>query len=720
MKQVLQYDREKKIRVKEIPTPQMKSVGLVVDNKSSLISVGTERSIIELSQMSIIGKAKQRPDAVKMVLDKIKTEGLKSTYNKVMGKLSAPLPLGYSCSGIVREVHNSVDAYTVGERVACAGFGYASHSETIFVPTNLAVKIPDSVSHDEASFVTLGAIALQGVRVADLRLGETVAVIGLGLLGQITCMLLEASGCKVIGMDIDPEKLIQAKACGASKTCMSDSAAVSTIMEQTSGHGVDAVIITAATESAGPVSLAGEICREKGTVVVVGAVKMDIPRKDYYNKELSLKLSRSYGPGRYDYSYEEAGNDYPFSYVRWTENRNMDAFIQLIAKNKINIKQLITHRFDIAQARDGYKLISGTTDEKFMGVILNYNQTTNRIKETTTEVKLTSPNQNCETNIGFIGAGGFASGVLLPNMKQVGGYNFKSIVSGSGISADSSSERFGFESTVSTTNELMQNKDIGTVFIANRHNQHADLVLEAMQNDKSVFVEKPLCMNQEELNKIITQYNRNQPRMMVGFNRRFAPIIKEIKQKLQENDYPLSMYYRVNGGFIPSGTWIQDAETGGGRIIGEVCHFVDLLSYITDSPICKVEAESLAMPDERFRSDDNIQITLRFENGSVGTINYVASGNTKVSKEYLEIFGGGMAITMDDFRTLTIADDKNTKIDKKQSQDKGHNAMLKSFCESLKQKSASPIPFTEIVNGTEATFAILESLSQGGAIWLND
>ncbi len=720
MKQVLQYDREKKVRVKDIPTPQMKSVGLVVDNRSSLISVGTERSIIELSQMSLVGKAKQRPDVVKQVIDKIKTEGIKSTYNKVMGKLSAPLPLGYSCAGIVREVHHSVDKFAIGERVACAGFGYASHSETIFVPTNLTVKIPDSVSYDEASFVTLGAIALQGVRVADIRLGETVAVIGLGLLGQITCMLLEASGCKVIGMDIDHEKLIQAKSCGATETCMSDSAAISTIMNHTAGHGVDTVIITAATDSAGPVTLAGDICREKGTVVVVGAVKMDIPRKAYYDKELSFKLSRSYGPGRYDYNYEEAGNDYPFSYVRWTENRNMDAFIKLIANNKINIKQLISHRFNINQATEGYKLISGVTDEKFTGVILQYDQKEKIITKPETRTNPTIPNNNTETNIGFIGAGGFASGVLLPNIKQVGNYNLKAIVSGSGISADSSSERFGFETTVSTTDEMMQNKDIGTIFIANRHNQHAELVLDAMQNGKSVFVEKPLCMNQEELNKIISSYNENKTRMMVGFNRRFAPIIQEIKKKLQTNKYPLSMYYRINGGFIPSGTWIQDAETGGGRIIGEVCHFVDLLSYLTDSPICKVEAESLVMPDERFRSDDNLQITLRFKNGSVGTINYIASGNTMMSKEYLEIFGGGMAVTMDDFRTLTIADDKNKKLDKKQSQDKGHNAMLRAFCESLKNKTDSPIPFEQIVNGTETTFAIIESLSEGGALWLND
>ena len=717
MKQVLQYDREKTVRVKDIPTPQMKSVGLVVDNKCSLISVGTERSMIELSQMSIIGKAKQRPDAVKQVIEKVKTEGIKSTYNKVMGRLKTPMPLGYSSAGVIREVHNSLDSFTIGERVACAGFGYASHAETIFVPTNLAVKIPENVTFAEASFVTLGAIALQGVRVADLRLGETVAVIGLGLLGQITTMLLEASGCKVIGIDIDNEKVTQAKSCGAHQAILSDSTTVAKTMNLTAGRGVDAVIITAATESNGPVTLAGEITREKGNVVVVGAVNMEIPRKAYYDKELSLKLSRSYGPGRYDYNYEEAGNDYPYNYVRWTENRNMDAFLKLISDKKIDMQQLISHRFDISEAETAYNLISGQTDEKFTGVVLEYDQSTDN-KTTTTPVT-TTPNTNTETNIGFIGSGGFASGVLLPNMKRVSDYNLKAIMSGSGISASSSADRFEFEKTVSTTDEMMSDKDIGTIFIANRHNQHAELVISALENGKSIFVEKPLCMTKAELNRIVTSYNDKQSSIMVGFNRRFAPTVQQIKDAVKQTNYPLSMYYRVNGGFIPSATWIQDENSGGGRIIGEACHFIDLLSYITNSRIVKVEAESMTMPDERFRSDDNVQITLRFENGSIGTINYVASGNTNVSKEYLEIFGGGFAITMDDFKTVSISDDKNLKIDKKRSQDKGHFNMLQIFCESLKNKQDSPIPFEQIVNTTEATFAVLESLSKGEAVWLS-
>lgn len=718
MKQVLQYDREKSVRVEQIPSPQMKHIGVLVDNRCSLISVGTEKTMINLSQMSLVGKARQRPDAVKQVIEKVKSEGLMSTYNKVMGRLKTPLPLGYSSAGVVREVHNTVNRFTVGDRVACAGFGYASHAESVFIPGNLAVKIPDNVSFEEASFVTLGAIALQGVRIADPRLGETVAVIGLGLLGQITAMLLAASGCRVIGTDVDPAKVEQGKQSGCDHTFMSDNSLHEKILNLTSGHGVDSVIITAATDSAAPVITAGEICREKGSVVVVGAVKMDVPRNAYYEKELSLKLSRSYGPGRYDYNYEEANNDYPFGYVRWTENRNMSAFLDMISRGRIDIKHLITHRFDISQAEHAYDLISGNTDESFTGVVLTYpeNQTLETIK-IGPRIPMKGANPQ---SIGFIGAGGFATGVLLPKMKQITEYNLTSVTSGSGISASNATGRFGFENAVDTAKEIMTDTNIGTVFIANRHNQHAELVIDALEHNKNVFVEKPLCMTANELREIITTYNRHPQILMVGFNRRFAPQIQKLKKSLKNRNYPLSMHYRINGGFIPSNTWVQDEHSGGGRIIGEACHFIDLLSYITGSTVTKVSAESLAMPDERYRSDDNLQITLRFADGSVGTINYVASGNTRMNKEYLEVFGDGKAFTVDDFKTMSAAVDNKLTFDKARSQDKGHKAMLQQFARALKTTSESPIPFTAIVNSTLATLAVLDSLATGEAQWLSD
>ena len=726
MKQLLQHNREKGPRVEDIPSPQLKGPGLLVANRCSLISVGTERQMIEVSQMSLVGKARQRPDMVKQVIAKMKSEGISSTLNKVMGRLNSPITLGYSSAGIVLEVHSSVDRFVNGDRVACAGFGYATHAEEIFVPSNLAVKIPENVSFEEASFVTLGAIAMQGVRIADVRLGETVAVIGLGLLGQITCMLLAASGCRVLGLDIDKSKVDLAFKSGAEAAYSSDGSEVAALINATGGRGADAVIITAASDSAGPVETAGQICRDKGRVVAVGAVKLDVQRKTYYDKELELRLSRSYGPGRYDYYYEEAGHDYPYSYVRWTENRNMESFLQLISSGKINIKSLITHRFDISVAEKAYEIISGKTDEKYLGVVLNYVDSTGQEKSavaTTLDCRsnktLNFADNNSRIGVGFIGAGNFASGVLLPNIASIKEYNPISIMSGSGVSATTSKERFGFANAVSSANEIIDEPAVGAVFIANRHDQHGALVVQSLTKSKATFVEKPLCLNRLELEEIIQAHNATGAPLMVGFNRRFAPLVSKIKETLNDNKYPLSMHYRINAGFIPPGTWIQDPESGGGRIIGEVCHFVDLLSFIAGSRPVKISAESLSIADQRFRSDDNLQIMLRFGNGSVGTINYVASGNKSISKEYLEILGGGKVIILDDFKSLTIADDHGLRSEKKSSQDKGHKAMLEMWAHHLQSGLGSPIPIDQIVDSTLATFEIIDSLTTGEARWMN-
>jgi polar amino acid transport system substrate-binding protein len=678
MKQLLQFNRQKGPRIVNVPAPQMKGHGLLVANRCSLISVGTERQLIEVSRMSLLGKARQRPEMVKQVIGKMKTEGIATTYNKVMGRLNAPTALGYSSAGFVEKVHSAVQDFLPGDRVACAGFGYATHSEKIFVPTNLAARIPDNVSFEEAAFVTLGAIAMQSVRVADIRLGESVAVIGLGLLGQITCMLLAASGCRVIGIDIDPDKVRLAAGSGAEAALIADGSEKAAVANLTGGYGVDAAIITAASESSGPVETAGDICRDKGKVVVVGAVKMDVPRKAFYDKELELRLSRSYGPGRYDYGYEEAGRDYPFGYVRWTENRNMQSFLQLISSRKVNVANLITHRFSIENAEKAYGLISGEIDEKYLGIILNYPEGEIRapLIDDLAPRPLVCSKPSAKIGVGFIGAGNFATGVLLPAIAEIGDYRRVSIMSGSGVSAVSSGERFEFEKTAASFDEMLNDPAVTAVFIANRHDQHARFVAKSLMRQKATFVEKPLCLNADELERIIQAYIPAGVPLMVGFNRRFAPFIDKIKSQLKSRGYPLSMHYRVNAGFIPSGTWIQDSEYGGGRIIGEVCHFVDLLSHLTGSRPVKISAEGLSMPDSRYRSDDNIQATIRFADGSVGTVNYVASGNKAASKEYLEIFGDGMAITMDDFRALTIIGNDGRRYSEKTSQDKGHRKML--------------------------------------------
>jgi predicted dehydrogenase/threonine dehydrogenase-like Zn-dependent dehydrogenase len=716
MKQLLQYNKEKGPRVEEIPSPQIKGPGLLVSNRCSLISVGTERQMIEVSQMSLIGKARQRPDMVKQVLAKMKTEGVVSTYNKVMGRLSTPTSMGYSSAGIVEEIHRAVENWTIGDRAACAGFGYACHAEKIFVPSNLAVKIPENVSFEEASFVTLGAIAMQGVRQADIRLGETVVVIGLGLLGQITCMLLSAAGCRVLGLDIDPSKVKLAMQSGAEAAFLADGLETTAISNATHGRGADAVIITAASNSAGPVETAGNISRDRGRVVAVGLVKLDVPRKTFYDKELELRLSRSYGPGRYDYGYEEAGRDYPYSYVRWTENRNMESFLQLISAGKINIKELITHRFEIEDAPKAYDMIAGKTDENYLGVVLNYNETK------TDDNPVMADHPLCKLSklgVGFVGAGGFASGVLLPNIARIKDYEPVSIMSGSGVTAASSAERFSFKKTAASFSEILDDPEVNTVFIVNRHDQHATHVIEALSRTKATFVEKPLCLNREELDQIALAQRSSGAPLMVGFNRRFAPFVEKIKTALADRKYPLSMHYRINAGFIPSETWIQDSESGGGRIIGEVCHFVDLLSFITDARPVKISAESLSMPDSRYRSDDNLQITIRFSDGSVGSVNYIASGNKAAPKEYLEIFGAGLAIMMDDFKTLIIVNDGGHANHFKGPQDKGHKQMLEAFAANLLKGKGSPIPIEQILDSTQASFEIIDSLATGEARWMN-
>jgi polar amino acid transport system substrate-binding protein len=722
MKQLLQYNRQKGPRVTEVPSPQMKGRGMLVANRCSLISVGTERQMIEVSQMSLLGKARARPDMVKQVIGKMKSEGIASTYNKVMGRLATPTALGYSSAGVVENVHAAIENYLPGDRVACAGFGYASHAEKVFVPANLTAKIPDNVTFEEACFVTLGAIAMQGVRIADVRLGETVAVVGLGLLGQITVMLLVASGCRVLGIDIDADKARLATQSGAEAAFVADGSEAGAVANFTAGNGVDAVIITAASESAGPVETAGQICRDRGRVVVVGAVKMDVPRKSFYDKELELRLSRSYGPGRYDYSYEEAGRDYPFAYVRWTENRNMQSFLQLISSGRINIKNLITHRFDITGAEKAYELISGKTDQKYLGIILNYpeNAENEAVAKAAIPGTIHLSDHPGKVGIGFVGAGNFASGVLLPNITSIKGYEPVSIMSGSGITAVSSAERFGFRNTAENYDEMLNDPGVACLFVANRHDQHAAHVIAALNRQKAVFVEKPLCLNAEELESIQQAYLDAGVPLMVGFNRRFAPFVDKIKEALRNTNYPLSMHYRINAGYIPSGTWIQDPESGGGRIVGEVCHFIDLLSHLASSRPVKISAEGLSMPDGRFRSDDNLQIMIRFADGSVGTISYVASGNSAAPKEYLEIFGGGMAITMDDFKTLTIVSEKGKRSEFKGQQDKGHKKMLELWAYYLQTGLGSPIPFDEIVSSTKATFETLNSLATGEAIWMRN
>lgn len=704
MKQVIQNFKTGQLYVDDVPIPSLSDNMVLVQNSFSLISAGTERSTVKVAKSNLLGKARQRPDLVAQVLNNIRKEGLKATLDKVRTKLDSLKALGYSTSGKVLASMDSNSFFKAGDRVACAGQDYASHAEVVCIPQNLIAKIPDNVTDEEASFTTLGAIALQGVRQADVKLGEVVCVIGLGLLGQLTCQLLIASGCKVMGIDMSAHMLDLAIQNGADEAILrSDANLNSRIDAFTNGHGFDSVIITAASPTNDPIVLAGEITRKKGKVIAVGAVKLDVPRDPhYYKKELDLRLSMSYGPGRYDVNYEEHGVDYPFAYVRWTEQRNMEAFLQILSQKKINVKPLISHVFDISEAESAYKIVMGEVKEPHIAILLSYPDTG---KVPATLVPLRSE-PAAAISVGFIGAGSFAQSYLIPHVKKSGG-SLQTVVTSRGITAKNVAQKFGFNNASSEIADILLDKSVNTVFIATPHNLHAPYTLEALKAGKNVFVEKPLAMNDEELEAVRAYYTANGGNLLVGFNRRFAPVSVELKQLFRNLDEPLVMNYRVNAGFIPKEHWIQNEQTGGGRIIGEVCHFIDLMQYFTGSVPVNVYASCISTESEKVINRDNIVITLTFKNGSVGTITYVANGNKLLPKERLEIFGGGHTAVINDFRSGEIY--SNGKLKKIKVSGKGHNQEVEAFLEGIKA-GTMPISFESIYYTTKATFRIIDSL----------
>ncbi|UPT76865.1 bi-domain-containing oxidoreductase [Sulfurovum sp. XGS-02] len=710
MKQLIQSYKTGELGLFDVPAPVCQENGVLIQTTASLVSAGTEKLMVDLAKKSLIGKAKARPDLVKQVVDKMKKEGVKNTLEKVFSKLDTPIPLGYSCAGRIIEVGSNVDGLSVDDRVACGGAGYANHSEINYIPKNLMVKIPDGVDDIDASFVTVGAIAMQGVRQCEPKLGERVAVMGLGLIGQITVQLLKANGCKVIGSDVDPDKLELAKKLGADETCHAGEL-IKASTEFSNGYGVDSVIITASTSSNGPIADAGEISRMRGKVVVVGLVGMDVPRDIYYKKELDLRLSMSYGPGRYDPEYEEKGQDYPFDLVRWTEQRNFESFLELVAEGKIHPKELITHLINFDDAMRAYDLLEGKIKEKYLGIVLTYD---NDIKvEEHKNVQISSKIIASENvNIGLIGAGNFTRAVLLPNLKKVNGYELVGLCTATGVSGHGTGKKYDFKYITTDSDALLTNDDINTVLITTRHNDHADKVLKAIKAKKHCFVEKPLCIKEEELENIAAAYDGKHV-LQVGFNRRFAPLVQKMKQTI--GDAPMSITYRVNAGVIPKDVWVQDSEIGGNRIVGEVCHFIDTCSYLIGSHVAKVYASCVHKNDQSIPDEDNVSIILEYKNGSTATINYFAYGDSTMPKEYMELFSNGIAIQMNDYKELMIF--KNGKKDKikNASQDKGFVAEFEAFKTAIKTAQPS-IPFESIYNTTKTTFKILESLRSGQAI----
>ena len=709
MKQVLQNRKTGRPFVGEVPVPALQRGRVLVRTVASLISAGTERAAVELVSKGLVQEARQRPDLVKAVVAKVKNEGLLNTFAAVRDKMVASQALGYSAAGIVTAVAEDVTEFHIGDRVACAGVGYASHAEVLSVPKNLCVHLPDAVSFQAGAYGTLGAIALQGVRLAEPTLGESVVVIGLGLVGQLTVQLLKANGCRVFGLDLDPARVSLALELGADGAAISDETAAKEIEAFTRGRGADAVLITAATDSNQPVELAAKISRLKGRVIVVGMTGLDIPRAPFFSRELKLIISMSYGPGRYDPEYEEKGHDYPIGYVRWTEKRNIESFLDLVAGKRVNVDKLTTHQFRIEEAERAYQLISGDSSEPYLGVVLNYDpeaELTRRVALGTAP----APRQSARGIVlGVIGAGGYVPAMLLPHFKSEG-VEFRSIATASGISAHDVGKRFGFAEAVSSADEVLDNPDVNLVVVGTRHDLHAELARKALEQNKNVFVEKPLALNDEQLDAVLAAAAQSSGRLMVGFNRRFSPLAQEAKAHFANRDTPLSILYRVNAGHIPKEHWTQDPLEGGGRIVGEVCHFIDLMQFFTGAPPVSVYAESVSAKSPKTVDADSVFITLRFADGSNGVIAYLSEGDKALPKERVEIFGGRRSFVLDDFRRgIGYASEREKQIDLK-VQDKGQRQQVQRICATLREGGPPPISLDELAATTRATFRVLDSL----------
>src|SRR6266849_6827420 len=643
MKQLLQQVSGGEIEVVDVAAPELLAGCVLVRTAASLVSVGTERASSEFARKNLLQKARRRPDRVREVWNKVRRDGVASALAAVRSRMDQPSAPGYSSAGTVIAVGEGVTDIRPGDRVACAGAGHAVHAEFACIPRLLLARIPTdlpvSVSFDHAAATTVGAVALHGVRTADVKLGDIVGVIGLGLLGQLTVQILKAAGCGVVGMDIDRGRVELALRLGADGGSDSSVAFFDACMQQSAGRGMDAVLISAQTTSSDPVNLAAEVARDRAVIVAVGTVGMALERKPFYEKELDFRVSRSYGPGRYDAAYEQKGVDYPIGYVRWTETRNMEAFLQLLANGKVDVGALITHRFPIEQAQSAYDLIDGKSQQPFLGVLITYSE----LAEETRRVNLPEKAGAItvagtkSVAIGLLGAGNFATSTLLPAIRRVGGTTLVGVCAANGSHSHHTAKKFGFSYSATDEESLISDPGINTVVVATRHHLHARQVLAALKSGKHVFCEKPLCLNEDELRDIVRAYEDQRaakPLLMVGFNRRFAPLALRLKSFLREIHEPLALHYRVNAGFIPADHWLNDPEQGGGRVFGEVCHFVDFLTFLVGAPPIEVQAHSLANPGKY--SNDNVISSLRFADGSQGTISYLANGDKSYSKERVE------------------------------------------------------------------------------------
>lgn len=700
MKQILQNFKTGATELAEIPCSQGKPGHLLIHTRTSLVSAGTERMLVDFGKANLLQKARQQPDKVRMVLDKMKTDGLVPTFEAIKNKLDQSVPMGYCNVGHIAAVGAGLEArgYKIGERIASNG----NHAEVVCVPHNLCARIPDSVSNEAASFTILGAIALQGIRLVQPTLGEAIVVTGLGLIGLLTVQLLKAHGCRVLGIDFDSEKCELARQFGAETVDLSkgeDPLVAAEIFSRS--RGVDGVLITASTKSNDPVHQAATMCRQRGRIVLVGVVGLELSRADFFEKELTFQVSCSYGPGRYDPEYEDKGHDYPLGFVRWTEQRNFEAVLDMIVDGRLDVEPLISHRFPFYDAAQAYELVA--SKQPSLGILLEYPQQSERGQElgkATIPVKIpewSRGNPSGSPVVAFIGAGNYATAVLIPAFCNAR-VHLKTIASSVGISGTHAAKKYGFEFSTTDTESIFGDETVSTVVISTRHNSHANFILKSLKGGKNVFVEKPLCLNLDELKEIEKAYSASRaqdsgaPLLMVGFNRRFAPQVQKMKTLLAGLNVPKSFVMTVNAGAIPSNHWIHDPAVGGGRIIGEACHFIDLLRFLSGNVIISC---SRSIMDSA--NNDTVSLHLCFADGSIGTVHYFANGNKSFSKERLEVFVAGRVLQLDNFRKLRgFAWPGFSKMNLWR-QDKGQSACAAAFVNALRKGGVSPIPFDEIV-----------------------
>lgn len=719
MKQILQNLRSGETKITHLPAPSCSRGFVKIQTRSSLISAGTERMLVEFSKGGLLAKARSQPDKVKQVLDKIRTDGLLPTLETVFKRLDEPLPLGYCNVGEVIEVGPGVSGFKLGDMVASNG----PHAEVVCVPENLCARVPENVTAEQATFTVLGAIGLQGVRLAQPTLGEKFVVYGAGLIGLVTAQLLQASGCEVLAVDLSEARLQMAEKFGV-RTCNAGSGdPVAVAQAWTDGVGVDGVLITASAKTDDIVHQAAAMCRKRGRIVLVGVVGLNLRRSDFYEKELSFQVSCSYGPGRYDEAYEQKGQDYPLGYVRWTEQRNFQAVLGAMAAGRLDVSALITDRIAFDEAEAAYARIS--SDSASLGVILEYSGAPDMGRSVSLGRLSASPTPGCVA--AMIGAGNFARMTMGPALAGTRARCKYVSARTNGAAARHIAQKYGFENATTDIDAIWNDPEVNTVFITTGHNSHAALVRKALQAGKHTFVEKPLCLTPEELSAIIEEYretvgadaqnnapNASAPHLMVGFNRRFSPHLEKIKEVLAGRGEPLAMNFTCNAGIIPPNVWVHDPEVGGGRIIGEACHFIDLLAYVADSPVVSVAA--FQMERGVAVKEDKMSIILRFADGSVGTVNYFGNGSKQYPKETMEIFSEGRVLRMDNFRRTEGYGFGTFKQFKTRSQDKGHGVQFKAFVDRVIAGGEPLIPFDQLVNATRASFAAVTSAKEGRVV----